>query len=131
MSKKILVIIIPIILALVFVGMNINKSKKITSITTEELAEKLDSTNENVLFVDVREVDEFKTGHVEGMINVPLSTLKENYTQIPTDSEVVLFCRSGNRSMQAAEILQDLGFEKITNVEGGIISWKGPIVNGK
>ncbi|MBE4907514.1 rhodanese-like domain-containing protein [Bacillus luteolus] len=128
MSKKLLVII-PIVLVLVFMGMNMTNSKGITSITTEELAEKLDSSTENVVFVDVREVDEFQEGHVEGMINVPLSTLKENYNQIPIDSEIVLFCRSGNRSMQAAQILQDLGYKKIINVEGGIMSWTGPTVN--
>ncbi|QOR68194.1 rhodanese-like domain-containing protein [Cytobacillus suaedae] len=128
MYKKFL-FIIPIVLVVVYVGINMINSKEIVSITTEELAEKLDSSTENVVFIDVREVDEFQAKHVEGMINVPLSTLKENYNQIPIDSEVVLFCRSGNRSMQAAKILQDLGYNKIINVEGGIMSWTGPTVN--
>lgn len=104
-------------------------SSSVTNITTDELAEKLAAADEKVVFLDVREVDEFAAGHVEGMTNVPLSTLSEDeVADIPKDSEVVLFCRSGNRSLQAAEKLQGYGYTNLVNVEGGISSWDGEIV---
>ncbi|OLO29050.1 rhodanese [Alkalihalophilus pseudofirmus] len=99
----------------------------IQEITTYELATKM-KTDKNAIFIDVREVEEFSEAHVEGMTNIPLSRLANEYTQIPKDQEIVIFCRSGNRSMQAANFLSDQGFEKITNVSGGILSWDGPLV---
>ncbi|MCA1031213.1 rhodanese-like domain-containing protein [Bacillus timonensis] len=100
----------------------------LTSISTAELAEKMKDKSEDVFYVDVREPSEYEEGHIEGMTNVPLSTLKDNYEVIPKDKEVVLICRSGNRSMQAATILEELGYPRIVNVDGGMLSWQGEVV---
>jgi rhodanese-related sulfurtransferase len=104
-------------------------STAITNITTDELAEKLKSGDERVVYIDVREPDEYASGHIEGMTNIPLGTLnEETLANVHKDAEVILFCRSGNRSMQAAEKLQGLGYNKVVNVEGGITNWNGPVV---
>lgn len=127
MKNRSVMIIIPVMLVLGFIAFIFFTRPGIEQITTSDLAIRLQDQKETV-FVDVREEDEFNSGHIEGMINLPLSSLEENYSQIPKDSEVVLICRSGNRSMQAAEILESHGYTKLINVQGGMTSWNGPTV---
>nr|WP_090892047.1 rhodanese-like domain-containing protein [Evansella caseinilytica] len=54
--------------------------------------------------------------------------MAQEYSVIPEDKTVVLICRSGNRSMQAANILKDKGYKKLINVSGGMLSWEGEVV---
>jgi len=66
--------------------------------------------------IDVREVPEFNTGHVDIAINMPLSTIRDFIDQIKTmEGPKVLYCRSGNRSGQAVKFLSDLGVSDIYN----------------
>jgi rhodanese-related sulfurtransferase len=102
----------------------------IMNITTDELAEKLknDPPSKDVIYVDVREQHEYEAGHIEEMKNYPLSRFTEYLNMLPKDAEIVLICRSGNRSMKAANILKDNGYTDIVNVTGGMSSWTGAVV---
>lgn len=104
-----------------------NTSSDIQEISTEELEAKMEADKEAV-YIDVREMDEFAAGHIEGMTNMPLSAFANEYTELPKDKEIVLICRSGNRSMQAATFLQEQGYKNITNVSGGMLAWGGPVI---
>ncbi|UVI32649.1 rhodanese-like domain-containing protein [Paenibacillus spongiae] len=79
------------------------------------------------LLVDVREKNEYKTGFIPGAINIPLSQIQSQAAEIPKDRQIFLYCRSGMRSRQAAAVLKKNGFTKITNLQGGILSWKGKL----
>jgi rhodanese-related sulfurtransferase len=127
MGKKVVFGLI-IVLFIGFIGFQFIGNAVISNITTDELAEKMKTVDHNIAFIDVREPDEFAAGHIEGMRNLPLSTLSEDTIDIPKDAEVVIICRSGNRSMQAAEKLQDYGYKNVVNVEGGMNDWNGKIV---
>ncbi len=70
------------------------------------------------VIVDVREPEEYAGGHAVGAINVPLNQLLGSSMQlanIPKDTELILYCRSGNRSAVAKNILAQQGFTKIIN----------------
>jgi rhodanese-related sulfurtransferase len=79
------------------------------------------------LLVDVRTPEEFASGHLLGAVNVPLSELQNNLAawvpRLPRDVPVVLQCRSGARSTQAAQILIRAGFANVLNLDGGILDW--------
>lgn len=75
------------------------------------------------LLVDVRTPEEFAGGHIPGAVNIPLQELETRLAEIPTDSPVVLYCRSGNRSAQAAAILREAGYRRIYDL-GGINAWQ-------
>lgn len=85
------------------------------------------NANRNTLLIDVRTNAEYDgpLGHVEGSILLPLqdidkwSSKYEDYQ----NEEVVLICRSGARSMRAATVLKEKGFQKLVNVKGGMIAW--------
>ena len=75
--------------------------------------------------IDVREPGEFagELGHIEGAELVPLGTLPEAARDWPRDAELVVVCRSGARSSRAAQVLKELGFERVVNMSGGMIAW--------
>lgn len=75
------------------------------------------------LVIDVREPDEYESGHIPGAILVPLSTVLSNTSEFQSDETVYVVCRSGGRSMQACEILHEAGIKNVANVAGGTMGW--------
>jgi len=78
---------------------------------------------QNTLFVDVREPEEFAQMRIAGAKLIPLSEFAGRYQEIPKDQPVVLYCRSGNRSAQAAAWLSAKGYTHLLNLDGGIMAW--------
>ena len=78
----------------------------------------------DVVVIDVREHAELTAQRVPGMTHLPMSEIDERIDEIPTDREVVLFCRSGNRSGILADRLTALGdWGEVANCVGGILAW--------
>ena len=78
------------------------------------------------VLVDVREQDEYADGHIPGAINIPLSSLEENFADIPTSGVVHVVCRSGARSASACDFLtQQTSHSTVSfvNVGGGTMGW--------
>lgn len=75
------------------------------------------------LVIDVREPDEYESGHIPGAILVPLSMVLSNTSEFQSDETVYVVCRSGGRSMQACEILHEAGITNVANVAGGTMGW--------
>ena len=71
--------------------------------------------------IDVRTPQEYKNGHIQGSVNLPLDSIKSNFSKIRKDKPVITCCASGMRSGVAKKILKANGFEKVYN--GG--SWNG------
>lgn len=69
--------------------------------------------------VDVRSKAEFSAGHVKGSVNIPLDTLASNLSKFKGKENIIVFCRSGNRSSMAKALLEQNGFNNVVN--GG--SW--------
>lgn len=80
--------------------------------------------NDDITLIDVREVEEYEGGHIEGAVNAPLSTLNETELPYAKDDPIYIICRSGNRSAQAARLLNDRGYTEIYDVTGGMIAWE-------
>ncbi len=75
------------------------------------------------LIVDVREPDEWNAGHIPGARLIPLGQLPQRLNELDPAREIVLVCRSGNRSAQATVLLQRAGFTRVANLAGGMIAW--------
>jgi len=79
---------------------------------------------ENGAFVlDVREVSEWEDGHIPDATLIPLGELESRMDEIPADQEVLIVCRSGNRSAQARDLLTNAGFTNVTSMAGGMNQW--------
>lgn len=79
--------------------------------------------NEQLSLVDVREVEEFETLHLEGAQNLPLSQLTDIYDQLDKDLLYYVICKSGIRSARACQFLAEQGYEVI-NVQGGMTAFE-------
>lgn len=97
-------------------------------ITTDEAAVMMKEEKDYII-LDVRRPDEFAEGHIPGAINVPNETIgDEQIAELPDKAQLILvYCRSGRRSKEAAEKLVKLGYTNVVEF-GGIIDWRGEVV---
>ena len=83
--------------------------------------------------LDVREPSEWNEAHIAGATLIPLGELVSRAGELPRDQEIVIVCRSGNRSAQARDLLVNEGFTQVTSMAGGLNEWKAagyPTVSG-
>ena len=108
---------------LLLTGCGGNTSDGYQQITQEEAKEMMDT--QEVIILDVREQDEYDSGHIPGAVLLPVGSIDETTAAqvIPEkDSTVLVYCRSGNRSKTASTVLADLGYTNIYEF-GGINTW--------
>jgi len=79
---------------------------------------------DDVYLLDVREPWEYEEAHIPGVTLLPMGEVADNLDQVPTDKQVIVTCRSGNRSGQVAQYLRENGFDNISNMSGGIVDWQ-------
>ncbi len=72
--------------------------------------------------LDVREPDEFRSGHIPGARLIPLGELQRRIKELPRDREILCVCHSGSRSSQAVRWLASTGYNAV-NMRGGMINW--------
>lgn len=83
--------------------------------------------NSEAFLVDVRSPGEFAEGNVKGSVNIPLDQVQNQLAKFKDRGNIVVFCRSGNRSSQAKSILEQNGFTNVTN--GGTWQDVNAVVN--
>lgn len=126
--KQILIIIFVVILGVVILAECNSKSDKNTENTYKQItpaeAKDLMDSKENYVILDVRTVEEFAEGHIEGAILISDYEIGEKAESVLTDKEqlILVYCRSGRRSKNAASELAALGYTNIKEF-GGIIDW--------
>lgn len=132
--KKIILLIIIVIIIIMGVVFKMNKKenviKKDTDIQHVSMNDivQIMEENENYIILDVRTLEEYTQGHIPNAICIPNETIDESVVnKLPDKNQMILvYCRSGNRSKQAAEKLKKLGYTNLIEF-GGIIDWKGEI----
>ena len=117
-------IILYVLIALIvfsFIKKELNK-RKVKHYSAEEINNKI--KNRSILLLDVRTDRERKARHIKGSLHIPLNQLKSRSGELKKfqDKEIVCYCRSGNRSLSAALLLQKDGFNA-ANLRGGINTW--------
>ncbi len=83
------------------------------------------SNKNRVKIVDVRTEEEFtgELNHIQGADLIPLDVLGEQIENLPKDQTIVFVCRSGGRSARATAFSQQMGYENVYNMRGGMILW--------
>jgi len=90
--------------------------------------------NAGALLVDVREPNEWEKTRVGGALLIPLGDVETRRDEIPKDRDVILICRSGRRSADAQATLERHGYDRVANLEGGILAWIDaglPVLEGR
>ena len=121
--KRIFVISVIIIFCLCGCGTDskLNSDGTIDYVYVKELM-----INENAILVDVRSEEEYNEGHIDGALLLPVDSINEDSASEvieSKDSTVIVYCRSGNRSSQALQILNDLGYENVYDL-GAMSNWE-------
>ncbi|HHD2754250.1 TPA: rhodanese-like domain-containing protein [Clostridium perfringens] len=95
-----------------------------------EESKKLINEGEVTLILDVRNEDEFAEGHLKNSIQIPVDELKESLGDIEKfkDELVLVYCKTGNRSADAMDILKENGFTNLVHMKDGISKWDGEVV---
>lgn len=95
------------------------------NITTDELKKVLNN-KEDILLLDIRTKEEYEEGKIDNAINIPLQDLLYEVDDLEEykDKKVVVYCRSGHRSITACNLLSMSGFNNLYNLEKGIIDYR-------
>ena len=99
------------------------KSIMVKTIDVKELKRKIDD-KEDFILLDVRTPDEYEEGHIEGSVLIPVNEVLDRHDELEKDKEIVVYCRTDNRSSFAANLLFKLGYKDVSNVKDGILAWE-------
>lgn len=119
-------LIVLAVLAIVLINANTNccaqDAAAIQAISPAAYQQQFAEADAEHLLIDVRTPEEFAGGHIEGALNIPVEALAGRLGEVPTGQPIVVYCRSGNRSATASQILADAGYSGIYDL-GGLQSW--------
>jgi molybdopterin/thiamine biosynthesis adenylyltransferase/rhodanese-related sulfurtransferase len=97
----------------------------VPEITPKELKQRLDR-GDDLFILDVREPHEYQICNIGGKL-IPLGEISRRAHELDSSREIVVHCRSGKRSAEAAEFLRGVGFRKLLNLKGGILAWSDDV----
>jgi rhodanese-related sulfurtransferase len=119
MTRRLAVVVLVVASAAGLVGCSSSDSSA-QSVGPADLVEVVESTD--AVVVDVRTPEEFAAGHIDGAINIDISdpTFGQQIEALPTDATYVVYCRSGNRSAQAAKVMAEAGLTDVYDVQSGL-----------
>jgi rhodanese-related sulfurtransferase len=97
----------------------------IETVDVKTFKELLNTQQGKVVLLDVRTPEEYKQGHIENAKNIDVlqNDFAQKVERLDKNTPVFVYCRSGHRSMKAAQILKEKGFKKVYNLDGGYIAW--------
>jgi rhodanese-related sulfurtransferase len=102
-------------------------------IEAKELSKASEEERNQYVLVDVRTDEEYEEGHIPNAIHIPHDQMESRYMELTPykDQKILLICRSGRRSVMAAQVLSKEGFGELYNLKGGMLEWTGPVHNQK
>lgn len=125
--------LVVIVLGAIFVFTRGNSQSGIALPNEISVAQAHDKYAQGKFFLDVRQPEEWNEYHIPETTLIPLGELAARVNELPRDKEIVVVCRSGNRSQTGRDILKDAGFTQVTSMAGGVNQWQAsgyPIVSG-
>ena len=100
------------------------RTSEYKKITAQQAKQLLSSLSCYAIVVDVRQPEEYYQGHIKGAVNIPINALKEKAPIMLPDinQEIIVYCRTGIRSLDAAHILENMGYKNVFDL-GSINNW--------
>jgi len=130
--KKLKIFVLILVLIFAFTGCQTKSSSEeegskasATNVSIEEAKQSIED-QEDLFILDVRNKDEFDAGHIEGATMIPLDELKDRLEELVDykDKPLLVYCRSGNRSSKAVDILLKNDFTQVYHMHEGFMNWK-------
>ncbi len=114
-------LVVVAVLVLIFTNGQSGAAGLPKEVSVAKAAEMRDS---GAFVLDVRELSEWQQVHIPGATLIPLGELSSRLDELPKDQNIVVVCRSGNRSAQGRDILLNAGFTNVTSMAGGMNQWQ-------
>lgn len=119
-----ILLVVGLIIFLILQSAN-QKNNQPTSLPAEiSVGDAYTKYQNGAFFLDVRTPEEWNQFHAPNSTLIPLDQLSSRLNEIPKDKEIVVVCRSGNRSAQGRDILLNAGFAQVTSMQGGLTDWQ-------
>lgn len=115
-----------VIILLIFIGNRANEGDNTPASLPAEISvsEAYTRYQNGAYVLDVRTPEEWNEFHAPNTTLIPLDQLPARLNELPRDKEIVVVCRSGNRSQQGRDILLEAGFTQVTSMQGGLNEWR-------
>lgn len=122
--RRLTPLLIAVVLAAVAIAACSDGSSTLQTVSPDD-AEAIIAENPDVVVLDIRTPDEVAEGALEGAVNIDFyeSDFADQLDALDRGADYVVYCRSGNRSGQAMDVFAELGFESVTEIDGGIVAW--------
>jgi len=78
---------------------------------------------DDVFVLDVRTSEQYQEGHLPGATLIPLEQLSTRYVELPQNETILVYCRTGNRSLKAVYLLENAGFNRVHSLDRGMNNW--------
>jgi rhodanese-related sulfurtransferase len=114
--------VLTLVLGLMIPALPSRAADAVKTVTSVEVRQRIEQKSPFFL-LDVRNQEEYDAGHIEGATLIPLPVLPTRLAEVPKDKKIVVYCRSGRRSGQAAELLQAQGYMDVFSLAGGFNDW--------
>ncbi len=120
------------IVVLLFVTACVSSPKKQTQmneLAPDAWAELQEQTSESVI-LDVRTAEEFESGYIKGALNMDIrggADFLASIESLDKSKSYFVYCRSGARSGQACQLMSQMGFSAVYNLDGGVLAWEGDL----
>lgn len=126
--KRLAIVFSILILAVGMISCSNPNKAVITLITAEEAKEMLDG-DKTIVLIDVRTLEEYTSGHIEGSILIPHDKIESEIEKVVPNKKtsIIVYCRTGNRTKTATRVLEELGYNSIYDM-GGIVEWPYGII---
>jgi len=98
----------------------------VTEVSVAELKKKRDA-GEGFILLDVREPAELETAALDGATAIPMMDIPQRYAELPSDADIIVMCHHGGRSARVTQFLNDRGYARAVNLDGGINAWSEQI----
>lgn len=133
-NLKLIIGLAAVVLVAVLAVILLNGQDKSTTLpSTISVSNAAERFAAGAFLLDVREQSEWNEVHINGAVLIPLGQLSARLSEIPADRDVLIICRSGNRSAQARDQLRVAGYPNTTSISGGMNAWISaglPVVTG-
>ena len=106
-----------------------NKDQKMSNLSQQDWEEQLSKATDAVI-LDVRTEEEFESGYIAGSKNIDIrggTAFISSIEELDKSKAYFVYCRSGARSGQACQLMEQMGFEQVYNLEGGVLAWEGDL----
>ena len=118
------VAVLLIVALVIFLILQMGRASNNALASTISVTEAYEMSQQGAFVLDVRTLEEWNEFHAPNSTLIPLDQLASRLNEVPRDRQIVVVCRSGNRSQQGRDILLNAGFVQVTSMTGGLSEWR-------